>query len=99
LPPLSTPFPYTTLFRSMIATAPPVVPSRASQRVSAERERRLRLSIHACAGKVVLESSVSRISPANLLPTASTCLFTTSALVTARSEEHTSELQSPDHLV
>src|SRR5947208_5063336 len=83
LPPLSTLFPYTTLFRSTWIPRPVledlgIVPSfrqrfRLASGVEIERD---------CAQAAVSVDKSQRIT---------ICVF--------RSEEHTSELQSPDHLV
>src|SRR5258708_29702502 len=79
-PPRSTLFPYTTLFRSLVATLPPIVDhgelaGSGGYQVPCSRQAFRRSSL------------------------------TTPGCTTARrgqrrrSEEHTSELQSPDHLV
>src|SRR5258708_10440994 len=72
-PPRSTLFPYTTLFRSLLACGFPF-------RGGVARAVRVAMS-HSAGGGIAkgLELSMCRCS--------------------ARSEEHTSELQSPDHLV
>src|SRR5258708_17230241 len=73
-PPRSTLFPYTTLFRSVVALA-------RRERAAADLVDAVPGAVHPFAGEVV----VGRRNPG--------------ALVDDRSEEHTSELQSPDHLV
>src|SRR5438552_13084154 len=65
-PPISTLFPYTTLFRSMRGTSASAYPGRPGYGL---------LGMSECRGRFT-------VSPA-----------------APRSEEHTSELQSPDHLV
>src|SRR5947208_5602785 len=72
-PPISTLFPYTTLFRSMR------LKTLSERRVDMERAERLALF----RGIVVLACSALVVSCSQA----------------PRSEEHTSELQSPDHLV
>src|SRR5258708_16015950 len=72
-PPRSTLFPYTTLFRSPIATRRKV---NAAKRLSVTFKRNPEMS----QGQYSLPCSA--LSPLDF-----------------RSEEHTSELQSPDHLV
>src|SRR5207244_12456020 len=71
LPPPSTPFPYTTLFRSHLLVG------------LADRE-----------GWLVAMGSVI-----GMAPTRHTATVAAPVAVCRRSEEHTSELQSPDHLV
>src|SRR5258708_12207536 len=67
-PPRSTLFPYTTLFRSVLAR-PQHLPARTGRR----RQQRFRRRVELEVGAQVDQQQ--------------------------RSEEHTSELQSPDHLV
>src|SRR5947208_8981989 len=87
-PPRSTLFPYTTLFRSSPTTnsVRRVLPREPPGRNSATTAR----MISHCLGLVSCASSTSTW----LMPASS--LYSTHVL---RSEEHTSELQSPDHLV
>src|SRR5438552_9840288 len=74
-PPTSTLFPYTTLFRSVLTTAP--------------TERQVR---HVLWQEIRKKHTNAKITlPGRLL--------TTRLDAGNRSEEHTSELQSPDHLV
>src|SRR5438552_10210355 len=92
-PPYSTLFPYTTLFRSLLLPAIEItmtVTARAAQ-ILAD----LGVAVHhqatsdpGASSVAVGESSFQRLRGAN-----------PSRLRTERSEEHTSELQSPDHLV
>src|SRR5438552_8054096 len=70
-PPRSTLFPYTTLFRSLLAASTSWLTMRASSRFA--------------------------VGPTQ--PPTSGRRFTTPTWSRWRSEEHTSELQSPDHLV
>src|SRR5207244_12108167 len=70
-PPLSTLFPYTTLFRSVLLHAQPV--EAAAVRAAAHARIRARRDAQPVRGRERRR--------------------------TYRSEEHTSELQSPDHLV
>src|SRR5438552_10894296 len=90
-PPRSPLFPYTTLFRS-----PNVIPGQVDLTVelrdlSTEKIERLWTQIHSEAlasakqYRVTLDYTLQHVNPP--------------ALSTPRSEEHTSELQSPDHLV
>src|SRR5947208_14499638 len=77
-PPRPTPFPYTTLFRSLTSTVPFRIPSSSQPILTL-----LHIPERSGAPKYVI------------LP------VTTSPVLgnMTRSEEHTSELQSPDHLV
>src|SRR5438552_9161739 len=82
-PPISTPFPYTTLFRSRLASGavpvgskPPASARPRSDRASARRRRA------PFAQREVCQQRDKCNQPSG-----------------GRSEEHTSELQSPDHLV
>src|SRR4051794_41243325 len=83
-PPRSTLFPYTTLFRSHVAVLVLLRPSK---------------EVLLFAGYMVREGNVSLLS----VVTASIPLLVLAVWVfygmEARSEEHTSELQSPVHLV
>src|SRR5258708_29237269 len=72
-PPRSTLFPYTTLFRSLLAATLPN-PIRRNARQPSPAVRRLAATY---TGRVAAGDDIDR----------------------CRSEEHTSELQSPDHLV
>src|SRR5947208_5557382 len=78
LPPRSTLFPYTTLFRSFgtLSTDDEAYAREATM-------RRARFTVGAAWGLLAVTASVG-------------CASHNAA---ARSEEHTSELQSPDHLV
>src|SRR5258708_11452517 len=76
-PPRSTLFPYTTLFRSLLAE---LLPDHAVAALSGPSFAR--------------EVAVGK--PTALVVASADAEATTSAV---RSEEHTSELQSPDHLV
>src|SRR5947208_5644953 len=80
LPPRSTLFPYTTLFRSKNAAGlqPQTVPKSRFRSYTAKTSKKTE-AIRCCN-----------------TPTALTALQWTRI---SRSEEHTSELQSPDHLV
>src|SRR5207244_11866623 len=82
-PPRSTLFPYTTLFRSRTRTVP-------------DRDRKLGVS-DALPGLAVRSLLVSSRTPrgGTSMPTVQIA----ASSVPPRSEEHTSELQSPDHLV
>src|SRR5207244_10153335 len=88
-PPRSTLFPYTTLFRSAIAQL----------RLVAEREQRL-LAAGASPGlgdgEHLLGCQIGRFAA---LRRASEGAVAAAVTAQPRSEEHTSELQSPDHLV
>src|SRR5438552_13943956 len=86
-PPFSTLFPYTTLFRSKYA---PVL-----RLASRERYRPLRLEDY-LTRTVLRSGSPPHGTIAQTKPTLFSLPVTSSP---TRSEEHTSELQSPDHLV
>src|SRR3712207_8447297 len=83
-PPRSTLFPYTTLFRSTLA--PRSCPSRPG----------LATMIRSGPGEVTGASDITR---ANLLPVGSGNAAPRNPRSGARSEEHTSELQSRQYLV
>src|SRR5689334_24080075 len=94
-PPRSTPFPYTTLFRSdfvSAATAGPQV------RRAAERALALEPTLADAHAQVGLWSMTYGHDPAAASKELEQALKLDSANV-ARSEEHTSELQSQFHLV
>src|SRR5258708_31356597 len=84
-PPRSTLFPYTTLFRSPATAATPVILLSAEAEVH-ERVRGLKTGADDYVGKPYDAAHV--VARARQLVGAR-----------ARSEEHTSELQSPDHIV
>src|SRR5438552_11186375 len=83
-PPIATLFPYTTLFRSSSEQSLEVILNNA-QRTPARKVRTMRIARFICSS--ILAIGILAI------PSQS------SAQVAVRSEEHTSELQSPDHLV
>src|SRR5207244_12080190 len=90
-PPPSTLFPYTTLFRSASASIPKSVLVLGNQRVAKSgKDRPTRRWIRSLP-----QPHRSTSTTALKLPTTSGRRL----LRLARSEEHTSELQSPDHLV
>src|SRR5258708_32009527 len=84
-PPRSTLFPYTTLFRSNEGS------SRDRGAVRSER--------HALAGFLKVRSSRDRGAVRSKLQHPERGLQGSNRAAISRSEEHTSELQSPDHLV
>src|SRR5947208_5403667 len=90
LPPTSTLFPYTTLFRSPPPQAPLAVRSRVRPHGdgvgTARRRRRSQEAREATSGARHRAAIPGRSRAVR-------------AAVASRSEEHTSELQSPDHLV
>src|SRR5258708_19384722 len=86
-PPRSTLFPYTTLFRSR--TSPPQA-ERSTNSSSRGRIGRSTITTGA-AGAAAAAPAAAGAAPA--------AGAAAPPLVAARSEEHTSELQSPDHLV
>src|SRR5258708_26816272 len=85
-PPRSTLFPYTTLFRSMFVKGKSTV-SKAIQKL----ESNPNVSFKVC------EQTMARYKVDKSQLVARHCLLTN--FERNRSEEHTSELQSPDHLV
>src|SRR5207244_13145472 len=93
LAPSSTLFPYTTLFRSLLSRFFPVPVAELKRDFEAgiNPEEICAQSIHA-----LLERGVKNVYISNL-PMASAAEKLTR--IGSRSEEHTSELQSPDHLV
>src|SRR5258708_18748966 len=87
-PPRSTLFPYTTLFRSLALSADvPVRERRLWARFHDGVDRPMRI-VRARDGIALLQVSCG--GPCKTVPWSGTA---------TRSEEHTSELQSPDHLV
>src|SRR5207244_7427295 len=90
-PPCSTLFPYTTLFRStpyqpMLAQKP-----KHAEHAAAEAVER--------AGSEACNARDGVVGGAHLLKAAGECFRNVHCVCELRSEEHTSELQSPDHLV
>src|SRR5947208_11248768 len=80
-PPISTLFPYTTLFRSPVVTINNVSPNPVN------------------TGQAVTVTFTVSSSTSVSGVTVNWGDGTTDSLAGSRSEEHTSELQSPDHLV
>src|SRR5439155_21846227 len=99
LPPCSTLFPYTTLFRSLnvFATA-----AFLSLVVGLDRRRAPRLSLVGLAGALAAMSALSKQVGAVMIP--GLAVWVVAAAVSThtaspRSEEHTSELQSRGQLL
>src|SRR5207244_10564811 len=89
-PPSSTLFPYTTLFRSLLKQINVLV-TAAGRQVFMSQPSAMPAPLQIKVDTYVLETDVHFPTDLNLLFDAGRkCL---------RSEEHTSELQSPDHLV
>src|SRR5690606_41692903 len=89
-PPLPPRFPYTTLFRSSDADDPPPLPPSASlRRASVSSRSSFRLSSTSASTRETTSAGAT-------FRTAAACL---SRFSCSRSEEHTSELQSREHLV
>src|SRR5437899_5554432 len=84
-PPISTLFPYTTLFRSMVARA-------NSEKAQPVEQRTYRKSLPRNAGPERAEAGKMHEHEGN-------CSGIKDVLTAERSEEHTSELQSLRHLV
>src|SRR5207244_9537377 len=97
--PLLSSFPYSTLFRSLVGAD--VGPLRVDDDRDApdlahlERARR---ELAACALRL-LDRLVQVLDADVAEPVRRRCSFHRLAEAAVRSEEHTSELQSPDHLV
>src|SRR5207244_5144408 len=97
--PASTRFPYTTLFRSALRLVNELGLPQAGADGDADHVRVIRLAVadptakghvhHAAAGRDGERGALLQINRIRL---------TDVTRVTGRSEEHTSELQSPDHL-
>src|SRR5207244_5800822 len=87
---LSTLFPYTTLFRS-IPSLPAPDPRRDTAPEAVERYEAVRLFVE----RAQFHQPRFAVTNQNAAALASVC----HRLDGIRSEEHTSELQSPDHLV
>src|SRR5947208_5159473 len=88
-PPRSTLFPYTTLFRSAFAL-PVTFPARVGESGGKTSPEELMAAAHAACYAMALNGTLGRRSAS---------ASRTVVRATVRSEEHTSELQSPDHLV
>src|SRR5690348_17912157 len=82
-PPRSTLFPYTTLFRSKVVRI-------GNTRI---RRRVVRINLY---GLLEIFNAFSHVLPGPLIPEIPA---TQVGVISLRSEEHTSELQSPVHLV
>src|SRR5207244_13363091 len=93
-PPRSTLFPYTTLFRSLPVSHPAYLESLMKL---TERYNTLRNQPGSPFAYPHPLLATPRVEAAR--PTAPSFSKWTAGLVAERSEEHTSELQSPDHLV
>src|SRR5699024_11996212 len=94
-PPRSTPFPYTTLFRSALVTASSVV-----MVTGPERLRYAMAALMLCAGvSVVTLDSVLTRRARTAAPKSDAAVFDALLVEGVRSEEHTSELQSRFDLV
>src|SRR5947208_11638292 len=92
-PPRSTLFPYTTLFRSPCTVTWKEFSAAYTGRAMLPRSVLLSASING-----------SSVNQGSALPTGVNCKMIGAAVIglpldQGRSEEHTSELQSPDHLV
>src|SRR5258708_28040758 len=86
-PPRSTLFPYTTLFRSDVLGAEPVILD------AGQHDAQLAATSHV---PQIVASLLADFLARHVPPGAT---FGPGAIDTTRSEEHTSEFQSPDHLV
>src|SRR4051794_41355012 len=93
-PPRSTLFPYTTLFRSRLARPRPLHAARDARRRHA---RRLRTRVAHFAARRERHQPISHRAPT--APRAVLMRKAVGFIAARRSEEHTSELQSPVHLV
>src|SRR5947208_6318137 len=95
LPPNSTLFPYTTLFRSKVQQDLGSMCSELEPPVRAE------IQVHRVDGKALITAEVPELPKEGKPCYFRSAGFTNGAFVRVsdRSEEHTSELQSPDHLV
>src|SRR5690348_18098569 len=92
-PPRSTLFPYTTLFRSRLARGQRVVGSGNIEELSHERKNRAQMKLHYDFSKSIRNPYLSKAKKRL------TSHWTRKYRKMQRSEEHTSELQSPVHLV
>src|SRR5690348_18104121 len=92
LPPSATLFPYTTLFRSWTV---PV--SRSTGNASIERNHNTPATLATAGGRSA--SGAMRPARKRDTPAWSSIIAVARVVQKARSEEHTSELQSPVHLV
>src|SRR5207244_12743244 len=87
-PPSSTLFPYTTLFRSLTSVSS-----------TAWRSKVERLTTFSTSAVAVCCSNDSRSSLSSRAFSIAITACAAKLCTSTRSEEHTSELQSPDHLV
>src|SRR5207244_8381054 len=95
-PPRSTPFPYTTLFRSSI--------SAMNQRLDEGLAQFAGRPLAEAFPYLILDARYERVREAGVIVSQAVLIaigidWDGRRQVVARSEEHTSELQSPDHLV
>src|SRR5947208_9423512 len=88
-PPRSTLFPYTTLFRSQTAQGPIYLRDVATVVDTSKKVQ----TINRVNGVSTITLTVTKLAAANTLE------VSRGVHQAIRSEEHTSELQSPDHLV
>src|SRR5207244_5884714 len=98
-PPCSTPLPYTTLFRSQFA-ALNTVASGVGTIIETIFENRFMhmLEMRRLGAEIRLEGNTAIIRGVERLTAAPVMATDLRASASLRSEEHTSELQSPDHL-
>src|SRR5258708_26678803 len=87
-PPRSTLFPYTTLFRSPDTSLQPVDQGKVVGRSTKQRLAKVQVRLNESRQDGAVAGVNDNVTRAGA-----------SAQVSDRSEEHTSELQSPDHLV
>src|SRR5699024_11319768 len=88
-PPLSSIFPYTTLFRSVVLECTGFYTSKAKSQAH----------IDAGAKKVIISAPAGNDLPTIVYSVNEKTLKPTDTIISARSEEHTSELQSRFDLV
>src|SRR5207253_6010529 len=96
-PPRYTPFPYTTLFRSQGAISPDDTTDEVAARVVATRFRLRQGDVAGAESEV--RHAVEVASATDALALHADALVLLAQVLTVRSEEHTSELQSRGHLV
>src|SRR5947208_10564296 len=90
-PPISTLFPYTTLFRSPMQLISSMTPRQVSRNLTGT-------ATIDCVSVLVFSSTFAK-KRVSFVVSGTTTVSPCCATQPARSEEHTSELQSPDHLV
>src|SRR5207244_8993982 len=99
LPPLCTPSPYTTLFRSGCRGALSQMPGPSAGEPAGEGAIGRSPGLSRSEGRAAGTTGDPEPAGRRIVRVCAPSGMLAGALFVARSEEHTSELQSPDHLV